>query len=1135
MVKRRIYIAIIGLIAMCTSASAIVHTYVPHSILKTGHWVKIQVAESGICRISYDELKEMGLKPENVRVYGFGGAMLTQNFQKRKIDDLPAVGFWMEKGSDDVFNSGDYILFYARGQFSWTFNGTRFMHTRNPYSEYGYYFLSDDTGEQRLLTKAAPAIDGTDAREITTFTNYQLHEMDSVNLIDPNKGVDGGGREFYGERFSPNGTRSFTFNTPNIVPTSLMRVYVDAAASSSTQSTFTIQVGSKQQLMTIRGISVSDFYTMAETSSSNAFYEPDNADKQTVSIQFNNSISSSRGYLNYIELSPECQLKMVGDYMPFRSSANFEIPIPLHFTLEGVNANTQIWNITRLDSIYRMPVELNGTTLSFYGSNMEEVQEYVAVNVNGSHWQEAKLIGNVSNQDLHALQDIDFVIITPAEFIDYAKQLADAHKQKDHITTAVVTDQQVYNEFSSGTPDATAYRWLMKMLYDRGAGSSHRPSHLLLFGDGTYDNRQILAAPGGVSPAGPTILLTYQAKNSTVETKAYATDDYFGFLDNNEGESDVSGVMDIGVGRLPISNTTEAQQVVNKLLDYMANTKYGNWKQQLLFIADDGDNGMHTQTAEAGAELVRKKNPDFVVNKVYLDAYQQEVSASGESYPLAKNRIENLLNTGMLFLDYSGHGGYNAITNEGIMDLHSIQSLTNPNRGFWLFATCSFAHFDSGKRCAAEEAVLNPNGGAIGVFSACRTVYATQNTILNRNVCDTLFGHKDPFSYNMTLGQSCRIGKIRTGVGDENKMPYVLLADPAMRMAYPTELNVITTECSDTVRALTTHAIKGQIVDDSKTLADWFNGKIQITIYDKLQQITTRDNDEKDEEKRQVLTYNDYPNMLYRSEVDVKDGKFQFSFMAPKDIRYNYGNGRVVYYAYDIDNAAEAVGHYEDFVIGGSSTVAVVDTIGPDINLYLNNPYFSGETHEKPHFYAEVEDEHGINTVGSGIGHDLLLIVDNDPLQTYIMNEFYTGVDGDYRKGLVSYKMQELESGPHSLTFRAWDLFNNSSTKSLDFTVVKDQEMNIFSVTTYPNPVSQTGVVNIKIEYDRPDDLVNTDIYVYNMSGQMVWRHTQDDAKTIEWNIGELGVSPGIYVYRINMKTTTTSAVSQTGKLIVTK
>ena len=1128
--KKKIFIALAGLL-LAFHASAIVHTYAPNSILKSGHWVKIRVAESGVCKMTYDELQSAGLQPEQVRIYGFGGAMLAQSFQKRKIDDLPAVPFWMEKGEDGVFNSGDYILFYVCANISWQFNGIRFTHTRNPYSEYGYYFLSDDTGEQKLLTTPAEAVDGEDATLVTSYLNYMLHEEERVNLIDANNGVNGGGREFYGENFTPGSSKSFEFNTPNIVAGTPMRCYVDVAASSMTQSTFTLQLGSHQQLITVRAIATSDIYTKAETSMCNAMIAPENADKQTITLSFNNSINTASGYLNYIELSPTCELVMNNSYFPFRSADNFQESIPLEFELENVNAKTQIWNITRLDDIYRMPVELYGSTLTFFSSNYDELQEYIAVNTDGSDWVEAVVIGDVANQDLHKLVDIDFVIITPEEFLPYAQQLAEAHENKDKITAAVVTDQQVYNEFSSGTPDATAYRWLMKMLYDRGVGSIHKPSHLLLMGDGTFDNRKLLTTSGNCK------LLTYQAKNSTVETKAYATDDYFGFLDNNEGESDVSGIMDIGVGRLPINTTQEAEQVTTKLLAYLANTNYGNWKNQLLFLADDGDNGLHTQTAEAGAELVRKKNPDFVVNKVYLDAYQQEVTASGESYPLAKNRVENLLHNGMLYLNYSGHGGYNAITNESLMDLSSIKALNNANQGLWMFATCSFAHFDSGKRCAAEEAVLNPNGGAIGVLSACRTVYATQNTIINRNFCDTLFGHRNSFAYEMTFGQSTRIAKIKTGVGDENKMPYVLLGDPAMKLAYPTEFNIRTTSCSDTVRALTVHQVKGEVIDSLLEVQDWFNGVVMVTIYDKMQQITTRDNDEKDPEKQQLLTYNDYPNILYSSEVEVKDGKFEFTFMAPKDIRYNYGNGRIVYYAYDSSNAAEAVGHYEDFIIGGSSTVAVKDTVGPDIHVYLNNPAFTnnGETHDHPHFYADLYDDNGINTVGSGIGHDLLLIVDNSPQMTYVLNDYFKGTNGDYRSGQVSYKMPQLKAGAHSLTFRAWDLFNNSATAALNFTVVKDMNMNVFSVTTYPNPVSQSGVVNIRIEYDRPDDLVQTDFYVYNMSGQMIWQHSQNDAKTIEWNIGDMGISPGIYIYRIKMQTETTSSISQSGKLIVTR
>ncbi len=1131
-VLRHIIFLVAITLLIAVPARGIVHSYAPHSVLESGKWVKIRVSESGVCRLTYDELATAGLKPADVRVYGYGGAMLSQNFNKRKIDDLPAVPFYMEKGADGEFNSGDYILFYVTANISWQYNGTRFAHTRNPYSDYGYYFLTDNAGEQKLLS-TKPALDATGATEVNTYLNYQLHEVDIVNLLDAANGISGGGREFYGESLTPGKTLSFEIPFQNIVSGTEMRCVVDVASTltTSAQSQYTVQIGTKQQIINVIGIDPGDFYTKASVGNCNALFAPVGNGNQTVSVKYSNSLGSSIGYINYIELTAECQLSMVGNVMPFRSAVNSGISTPVKYTLSGVSANTQIWNVTQKDSIYLMPASISGSTLTFVGSNATGVQEYMAVNPNGSKWVAATVVGNVANQDLHKLNDIDFVIITPAELLSEAQRLAKAHEGKEAVTTAVVLADEVYNEFSSGTPDATAYRWLMKMLYDRGVGAVHKPSHLLLFGDGTFDNRKLLPN------SGPATLLTYQTKNSTVETKAFATDDYFTFMDNNEGEIEVTSTMDFGVGRLPISTMDEATAVVDKLVSYLANTNYGNWKQQLLFIADDGDNGLHTTTAEAGAELVRKKNPDFVVNKVYLDAYQQETTASGESYPLAKNRVENLLNNGMLFLDYSGHGGYNAITNESLMDIHSIKALSNPRYGFWAFFTCSFAHFDSGKKCAAEEAVLNPNGGAIGVFSASRTVYANQNTQLNRNVCDTLFGHRNPFAYEMTLGQACRVGKNRNGIGDDNKLPYVLLADPAMKMAYPTQFNVVTTSCSDTIRALTTHKVSGHIIDSLNTVMDWFNGKISVTVYDKLQVITTRDNDEKDPTKQQLLSYNDYPNVLFSSEVDVKDGKFEFTFMAPKDIRYNFGNGRIVYYAYDSENAAEAVGHYEEFIVGGSSTVAVLDTIGPEIDLYLNSSSFKdgGETHEKPHFFADVYDENGINTVGSGIGHDLMLVVDDKTQQTYVLNGYYTSKNGDYRSGLVSFKMPELESGAHKLTFRAWDLFNNSSTKALNFTVVKDMDMSIFSVTTYPNPVSQTGIVTIKLDYDRIDDLVQTDIYIYNMSGQMVWHHTQPDAKSIEWNVGELGIPTGIYTYSLKMKTATTSVVSQTGKLIVTK
>ena len=693
----------------------------------------------------------------------------------------------------------------------------------------------------------------------------------------------------------------------------------------------------------------------------------------------------------------------------------------------------------------------------------------------------------------------------------------------------MVTDQQVYNEFSSGTPDATAYRWLMKMLYDRANGTSiTKPRWLLLMGHGSFDNRKLL------QNSGTSLLLSYEAKNSENEVNAYASDDYFGFLNDNEGESDTQGRMDIGVGRLPVESLSEARTTVDKLIKYINNENTGKWKNQVVYLADDGENGTHTETAEKSAEMVRVNNPDFIVHKIFLDAYPQEVNASGESYPLAKNRLTNLLKSGVLFFDYSGHGGYNAITNESILNINDIRNMTNRNHAFWLFATCSFAHCDGGRRSSAETAVLNPVGGAIGVLAATRTVYAGPNTELNRKVSDELFRHEDVFNYNVTLGEAVAKGKNNLG-SDANKLAYVLLGDPAIRLNYPTDYFVQTETQMDTLNALSIQQVQGKIIDEDSALVD-FNGKVDITIYDKMQSIPTRDNDKAGGDPK-VVAYNDYPNIIFSGATAVSNGQFQYTFMVPKDIRYNFGNGRIVYYAVDTIMNDEAVGHFEQFIVGGTNPIALADTVGPEMHIYLNNIMFKNgdRTYPTPRFFADLYDVNGINTAGAGIGHDLMLIIDDSPNMIYSLNEYFTAENNSYQRGQVSYLMEALPDGQHNLTFRAWDLLNNSTTQSLNFIVETGLDPSIYNVTTYPNPVQQHGVLNLVVNYDQPDELLTTELYLFNINGQMVYSHTQDNPDQVSINLGTLGLTPGVYVYNVKIKSASSKYSTTSGKIIVTK
>lgn len=1135
--KRLLFI----LSAMLLSVVAVAqrHSYAEESVLREGNVVKIRVKETGIHAVTYDELKKWGLQPDQVRVLGYGGNMLSENILLNKWDDVPSVAFYMHKGADGVFNSGDYILFYARGAIGWEFTGKRWLHTRNPYSDYGYYFLSDAAGEQRLITQTE-ALDGTTALDVDWFTDCLLYEKELYNLIDK-KGVSGGGRNFYGEVMQVgNNTLTIPFDTENVRTDKQMVCFAEVAVGSSERASVVMTVGNKSVTRYYNLIEVSDFYTKAKVDSIQLTTTPTTTGKQQVNLEFVNPVQFAMGYLDYIELNVPSELKMRGAQMAICNTAYQNKAATIRFLLSGANANTQIWRVTDGVNIERMPTtQTNDGKLTWVGDN-KTAEKYFALDVTQKTWKKPQLIGKIANQNLHALREKDYVIICPEEFREAAIRLAKKHEEVDHVTWAVVTDEEVYNEFSSGTPDVTAYRRLMKMLYDCADGDKNKqPKNLLLLGSASYDNRNLLGETSGVGR-----LLVFEAKNSVIETKAYASDDYCGMLADNAGVdiegkfNEVNAKMNIGVGRLPVRTLEQANQVVDKLCRYMDNAMLGKWKSQICFLADDGDGGLHIETADEGAEKLRQENPNFVVNKIYLDAYIQEVNAAGERYPLAKNQFDNMLNNGVLFMNYSGHGGYNNITNELFMTTKDIQNMKNTNLGFWFLATCSFSHFDGGIPSAGEEAVLNPYGGAIGVLSACRTVYATQNKILNTNLCDTLFGHKDPFSYHMTLGEAVSIAKNMPNLyGDMNKMPYVLLADPALRLNYPTDYEIRTTSDLDTLRALTMHTIQGYVADATGDTATWFNGPMDITIWDKMQQMITNDNDETNEDAKKRLKFNDYPNVLFSGVTTIVDGKFEFSFMVPKDIRYNYGNGRIAYYAYDEETREEGVGYYEDFVVGGSSTVEIVDSVGPEVQIYLNHPLFADgdKTYEFPHFFANIYDENGINTVGSGIGHDLLMVIDEDPKMTYVLNDYFIAENNSYQRGMVSYKMPEMTEGAHRLTFRAWDLLNNSNTASLNFHVVKGMAPTLYQVVAYPNPTSASGMLYFQIDYDQPDEVIQTEIRMYNLRGQLIKEHTQTGTEGIQWNMNEINAPAGIYVYQVKIRTLTSEFVSKAGKIIISK
>lgn len=1111
-------------------------TYAESSVLASGKWVKIAVQQSNIYRLSYEQLIDMGLNPASVRLFGYGGALLPELFTAPYIDDLPEQPIFFETGADGIFGPGDYIIFYAQGPISWQYNTTGawaglFTHTQNCYSTTGYYFLTSDRGQGLHMTTQTAEVDSP-AGTINIFTDYAVHERDLRNFLNS-------GREFYGEEFNQDSVlRTFNFKMANLQHRPL-KIRVNAAARALTATKLTV---------TCNGMTGTSVSLLPRVASNNLEYATTATSVSTFTPATNHAIdvtltytgtSTAMCWLNFIEINAVRALTLTNAQPLFFRTADYVGQGLVHdFVLQGATDATQIWDITDARHIVRIPATLIGHTLTFRAST-NTIHEYVAVTPAGVSLTPT-VVGNVANQNLHALPQTDMVIIAPTEFLNEAERLAALHRNYDGMTVCTVDAVQIYNEFSSGTPDATAYRRLMKMFYDRAQTHGHAPRYLLLFGDGSFDNRGLLNNTSEPIRR----LLTYESYNSVYEGLSYVSDDYFTYLDDHEGMMTPTDTMDIGVGRFPVHTKAQARTAVDKTQAYLENVQRGQWKNQILFIADDGDDNEHIKSADSVAQLTTQQNPDLLVRKLYLDAYQQETSTSGERYPEVEKLLDNYIKQGILMINYMGHGGYTGWSNEGILNIERITNMYNERFPLFVTATCDFSRYDDFRSTAGEQLFRNPHGGTMALFTTTRTVYAAPNFELNCNFTRNLFA-KDHQGRPLCFGEIIR--RAKNTQHSANKFSFTLLGDPALRLAYPYAYKVHTDSINghvvnavgDTLSALSEVRLSGHIADTLGNIVTDFEGVVQVNVFDKIERITTRCNDATADHDNVPFVFNDRPNPIFAGNAEVHGGRFNLIFMVPKDIRYNFGRGRIVYYA--DDNGREANGSYEQIVVGGENTQVPIDTTGPQIQLYLNTPEFTSgdKVDESPLLIAKIFDQSGINTIGSGIGHDILLRLDHDVNSEYVLNNYYKSDVNTYKSGTISYEITGLSEGPHTLTLRVWDLQNNSSSVATEFHVVIGLKPHMDNFYAYPNPA--TTQVTFVYEHDRPEAPHDLTVSVYDFTGRCVWRsertiiNHEGNQSSVTWNISSdvLTVSSGIYLVRMDLSSGNSKSVHKTTKLII--
>lgn len=1034
-------------------ASGAADRYASHSVLASGRWAKIRVPSDGVYQLTEALVKKAGFSNlAHVKIYGYGGNLQNEKLvgsELAELDDLPEVPSCTVNGKR---------LFYGKGPVSWN-NASATRRTRNPYSNYGYYFLTESDETPLSVDSAAflqsfyPSADDY----------HSLHEIDNYSWYQ-------GGRNLF-ENSPINAGSSKVYTLPNTAHATSGVLSVSVTAGQAT----------------------------------------------TVQVEFNDSLVGQ-------------QVISLGEYDKGSESRAI-------YSVEGLRATDSI----KISTISGGPARLDYISMAYN-------QPRPAPDLAQGSFPSPEYVYNITNQDHHADKEVDMVIIIPTsqKLLSPAQRLADFHEQHDSLKVKIVPADELYNEFSSGTPDANAYRRYLKMLYDRAETEEQQPKYLLLFGDAVWDNRMLTSDCKAFDP--DDYLLAFESENSFSELYCYVDDGWFTLLDDGEGTNQLSSdKQDVAVGRFPVTTLTDAEAVVDKTISYAEDANAGAWQNVIVFMGDDGNQNLHMRDVNETADKISSLYPNYQVKKVMWDAYTRVSSSTGNTYPEVSFIIKQQQALGALIFDYAGHGRPDQISHESVLRLNDFRNFSNSNLPLWITASCDIMPFDGTEATIGETALLNSKGGAVAFYGTTRTVYANYNKSLNttflKYVLRQVDGKPTPLgeAQRLTKNEMITTGQDRTA----NKLQYSLLGDPALSLNLPRQNMVIDslagvkmgTADLPELRAGAIVTIKGHV--EKNGLADnSFNGLVTVVVRDTRELVTCKKNDPI--QTKTAFTFYDRQKTLYTGSDSVRNGFFEMTFAVPRDINYADGTGLINTYAVSSDHQSLANGAESRFLVNGTDSVSN-DSIGPSIYCYLNSPSFvnGGTVNATPYFVALVTDKDGINASGSGIGHDLQLTIDGDMQKTYNLNDHFTFDFGSFTKGSTYYNIPELSEGPHTLTFRAWDVLNNPSTAKLSFNVVKGLQPEIASVSCTNNPA--TTSTTFIVTHNFMGSQVDLVIDVFDMSGRLLWQHSESgvsssNAYTVSWDLtvdGGARLQTGVYLYRVRLSSDGGSQATKAKKLVV--
>ncbi|MFT6828122.1 MAG: hypothetical protein ACJAZV_001413 [Roseivirga sp.] len=1087
-----------------------------NSALSSGKWVKMEFTKEGVYKIDRTSLSNMGfdvtnLDPRKLAIYGNKGGMLPQSLSIERAKDLTENAISVKGETDGVFNNEDYLLFYVDRVNALNFNKTdrSFSVTKNLYAEKLNYFLTLKEDKGLRINELADL--GQDNPPITFYNKIIDHELDETNIL-------GSGREWFGESFGTENRIAFDFQELNIAPNQPINVNMGLMTQAFSSTSVKVDLNN-QTVGNIVFTSIPNTRYGIKGAESGGNFSLNSSflsDLNNLNLEMTfdkQGANNALAYLNFLLLNVPSILQFNAEALIFRSTSALDDGIST-FKINNANANLLVWDVTNPITPSSQNHNLNGSTLSF-GAFSDELHTYVAFDPSNLPAPDGFI--PLPNQDLRGEAVPDLVIVSADEFLTEANQLADFRRSADQLTVLVTTPQQIYNEFSSGRPDVTAIRDFMSYLKSK----SERLKYLLLFGKGSYDYKDRIEGNTNFVP-------TYEARSSLHPLTSYSSDDYFGFLDPEEGDwiENTSGdhIMDIGIGRIPSTSLVQAKIAVDKIINYQNSiTGIGDWRRRIVFVADDGDNNLHQRDADKLATLVDTSYTSFNVRKIYLDAYPQIRSPNGESSPKAENALLDAVEQGVLIMNFTGHGAETGWMQERILTLESIDNWKNSTRlPLVVTATCEFGRNDDPMIVSGAEVLMfKANGGAIGLVTSARPVFSSSNYTLNLALYGSIL--EKPNGEFQRLGDIIKYTK-NNALNGANNRNFILLGDPSMRLSYPkneikvTKINNrVLDSTADTLRALQSVIIEGEIVNAQHTVSS-FNGELDFSLFDKRNSRQTLGTESI------PFEYLERDSQLFNGKASIKNGLFKIEFVVPKNINYQFGAGKMSMYAFANGNLQDAFGAKIDFVLGGTSSNPINDNAAPDIRAFINDSTSVKKIIVKrdASLFLKVFDESGINISESGIGQNLSATL-NDSI-TYNLNGFYQAVKDDFRKGEVDFPLRSLPLGINILEIKVWDNFNNLATTSIQFEVTSENSTLISEINSYPNPlVSST---TFSVSHNSAGEALEILIEIINSKGETVTSlnskiESGTNTQSIMWDGtdrygGKLG--KGIYIYNVFLR-----------------